>query len=54
VDPNAGTAERDEVLREIVARLVQAIDPQKLILFGSRATGHGRSRQRLRHPDRKG
>ena len=31
----------DPVLREIVSRLVRAIDPEKLILFGSRARGVG-------------
>ena len=34
---------QDEVLREIVERLVEAIDPERLILFGSRATGGGRA-----------
>jgi predicted nucleotidyltransferase len=29
----------DPVLREIVARLVRAVDPEKLILFGSRVGG---------------
>lgn len=42
MERSAGGEEQDEVLREIVARLVQAVDPQKLILFGSRATGRGR------------
>jgi len=32
----------DPVLREIVSRLVSAVDPEKLILFGSRAKGTGR------------
>ena len=31
----------DPVLREIVARLVSAVDPERLILFGSRARGTG-------------
>jgi predicted nucleotidyltransferase len=31
----------DRTLREIVSRLVDAVDPEKLILFGSRATGRG-------------
>jgi predicted nucleotidyltransferase len=37
------TVERpaDPVLSEIVARLVSAIDPEKLILFGSRTKGTG-------------
>ncbi len=36
----AGALAQDELLREIVTRLVGVLDPQKLILFGSRATGH--------------
>jgi predicted nucleotidyltransferase len=31
--------ETDATLREIVARLVRAVDPDKLVLFGSRAAG---------------
>jgi predicted nucleotidyltransferase len=31
--------QEDPVLREIVARLVGAVDPQRLVLFGSRAAG---------------
>ena len=31
----------DPVPREIVARLVSAVDPERLILFGSRARGTG-------------
>jgi predicted nucleotidyltransferase len=31
--------ENDSTLHEIVARLVKAVDPEKLILFGSRARG---------------
>ncbi|MCX6638822.1 MAG: nucleotidyltransferase domain-containing protein [Acidobacteria bacterium] len=34
--------ETDATLREIVARLVRAVDPDKLVLFGSRAAGRGR------------
>jgi len=36
----AKQAERD-VLDEIVARIVEAVDPDKIILFGSRARGDG-------------
>jgi predicted nucleotidyltransferase len=34
--------EADATLQEIVARLVRAVDPDKLVLFGSRAAGRGR------------
>lgn len=33
--------QQDPALGEIVARLVSAVDPEKLILFGSRAAGRG-------------
>jgi predicted nucleotidyltransferase len=33
----------DPVLREIVARLVRAVDPDRIILFGSRASGTARA-----------
>lgn len=33
--------EHDATLRAVVARLVEAVDPEKLILFGSRAKGCG-------------
>jgi hypothetical protein len=36
-----GAPEEDPTLREIVSRLVEAVDPEKLILFGSRAKGQG-------------
>lgn len=32
----------ENVLREIVSRLVRAIDPDRIILFGSRARGEAR------------
>lgn len=51
LDPEAGALDngsamppewqQDSTLREIVPRLVDAVDPEKLILFGSRATGGG-------------
>ncbi len=37
------TVLNDPVLREIIARLVSGIDPEKLILFGSRAAGRARA-----------
>jgi uncharacterized protein len=36
-------ATEDATLREIVARLIQAVDPERIILFGSRASGLARS-----------
>ena len=33
------TQEQDHVLDEIVRRIVEAVDPDKIILFGSRARG---------------
>ncbi|MEK7407935.1 MAG: nucleotidyltransferase domain-containing protein [Acidobacteriota bacterium] len=36
------TLEQDATLRQIVDRLVRAVDPEKLILFGSRGTGGAR------------
>jgi predicted nucleotidyltransferase len=38
--PPAGS--QDAVLHEIVTRLVEALDPERLILFGSRAAGRAR------------
>ncbi|HVA62233.1 MAG TPA: nucleotidyltransferase domain-containing protein [Terriglobales bacterium] len=38
----APNAEDDTTLREIVNRLVKAVDPQQIVLFGSRATGRAR------------
>ncbi len=34
-----GAVTQDATLGEIVDRLVKAVDPEKIILFGSRATG---------------
>jgi predicted nucleotidyltransferase len=35
----ASTAERDPILAEIVRRLVEALQPERIYLFGSRARG---------------
>jgi predicted nucleotidyltransferase len=40
----AGDVAADRTLREIVARIVQTVDPDRIILFGSRATGLARER----------
>src|SRR6266566_7047476 len=42
-NPSMFTVEIDEtVLREIVRRLVEAVDPDRIVLFGSRARGDAR------------
>ena len=38
----ARTAIQDSLLPEIVRRIVEAVDPDKIILFGSRARGDNR------------
>ncbi|MBU2604016.1 MAG: nucleotidyltransferase domain-containing protein [Actinobacteria bacterium] len=38
-DNQAGVLDRDELLAEIVRRLVDAYDPTRIYLFGSRARG---------------
>jgi predicted nucleotidyltransferase len=38
----AGTVIQDSLLPEIVRRIVEAVDPDKIILFGSRARGDNR------------
>jgi predicted nucleotidyltransferase len=37
----------DELLQEIVGRIVRAVDPDKIILFGSRARGDSHTRSDL-------